>query len=82
MIPAQFTGIQIPVIFRILEYSEPKHVYNTTHIQSLTNVYDKLLVKWLSAINIFAKLSLLDVWRGSEYNSMSQVRSNLYSDFW
>ena len=35
---------------------------------------------WLNTINIFAEISILDVWRGSEYASKSYVRSNLCSD--
>ena len=40
-------------------------------IQSLTKVYDKVFAKQLNTINIFVKLSILDVYRNYEYASMS-----------
>ena len=71
MIPAQLAGIrhvqnpvknlhiQNPVMFIILEYSEPRSIWNTARIQGPTNVYD-LVLQFLTDLLYSSELSFKD----------------------
>ena len=60
-------GIQKPGIFTMLEYSEPWHIYNPTHIENLLNdSWCSALQKQLTAVIVFPKCSILELWRASK----------------